>query len=146
MKKISALLVLLSILSCRSDDPIENTSETNHLIGVWKLENNLVLSGIDKSTVIKEYLPDDCKKKGRYEYTIDNKYIMNDYNLIGSNCVHAASTQTYAYDRNTNTITLGQSTANVTELTDKKFVLIVQDNYDYNNDGIDDYLKYIYYR
>ncbi len=145
MKKIILPCISLLVFSCSSSDNEEPQSEKeNNLIGKWKITNTIVISGTDKTTVLKEYLPDDCKQKSTYEYTTENKYIANDYNTINGACVFKANTRDYMYNPTDKTIKVENSTADVLELTKSNFVLLTPDNYDYNSDGIQDYLKYIF--
>ncbi|SHK02351.1 lipocalin family protein [Epilithonimonas mollis] len=144
MKKLILTAISLVAISCSSDNnddlpqPIEN-----QIIGKWKLKTTTVLSGKDKTTVLNEYLPDACKQKSTYEFT-DKKYIMNDYNSIGSECVLGSTTVDYTYNANDKTLKIGNETASVTELTSSTLVVLAFDDYDHNNDGVKDYLKYLY--
>jgi len=142
MKKLILPCISLLLLSCNSDN--EEPQPENYLIGKWKMANTIVISGTDKTTVLKEYLPDDCKQKSSYEYTTGNKYITNDYNMINSECVLKSSTRDYIYNQTDKTIKVENITANILELSQSNFVLLAPDNYDYNNDGVQDYLKYIF--
>lgn len=148
MKKILALATLaLCFSSCDSDNvEIPHTDPPNIIVGKWKMKNNIVVSGTDKTTVIQEYLPDDCKRKGTYEFTFDGKYIVDDYNSIGSNCVQSSATRDYDYNTSNKTLKIGGQTAEVLELTIDSLTVLVFDDYDHNSDGVKDYLKYIYYR
>lgn len=108
------------------------------------MTNTIVISGTDKTTVLKEYLPDDCKQKSIYEYTTDNKYIANEYNTINGDCIFESSTRDYIYNQTDKTLKVENITANILELSKTNFVLLAPDNYDYNSDGVQDYLKYIF--
>ncbi|WP_332453020.1 hypothetical protein [Chryseobacterium aquaticum] len=142
MKKIILPCISLLLLSCNSDN--EEIQSENNLIGKWKMANTIVISGTDKTTVLKEYLPDDCKQKSSYEYTTGNKYITNDYNMINSECVLKSSTRDYIYNQTDKTLKVENIIANILELSKSNFVLLAPDNYDYNSDGVQDYLKYIF--
>lgn len=148
MKKILAGALVLSLLSCGSDaDENQNTNENANLLGVWKMQTNIVISGKDNTTVLHEYLPDDCKKQSTYEYRNDGKYISNDYNNIGNSCIKKNDTRDYVYKPSEQKIIINNSVeAKVLELTSNKLVIYVSDNYDYNGDGTFDYLKYIFYK
>lgn len=142
MKNILLGLMILSIFSCRSSE--EPVAEMNHIVGIWKIQKTLVISGSDQKTILKETFPDDCKKKSRYEFTADNQYIGNDYNLINTGCIKSLVTTTYSYNQSENKLKIGPSEAKVLELSAAKLVVFINDNYDYNDDGIDDYLQYTY--
>lgn len=148
MKKILALVTLaICFSSCQSDNvETSGPDPQNIIVGKWKMKNSIVISGTDKTTVIQEYLPDDCKRKGTYEFTFDGKYIIDDYNSVGNNCVQSSSTLDYTFDLSQKTLKIGNQTADLLELTKNSLAVLVFDDYDYNNDGIKDYLKYIYYR
>ena len=148
MKKILALATLAICFSSCDSDNVETSRPypQNIIVGKWKMKNSIVISGTDKTTVIQEYLPDDCKRKGTYEFTLDGKYIVDDYNSIGSNCVQSSSTRDYNYNTGDKTLKIGDQTAEVLELTIDSLTVIVFDDYDHNSDGVKDYLKYIYYR
>lgn len=50
----------------------------------------------------------------------------------------------YTYDSSTQKLVMGNMESKVLELTANKLVVFVNDNYDSNNDGINDYLKYTF--
>ncbi|PWN60772.1 lipocalin family protein [Chryseobacterium viscerum] len=152
MKKILAgVLGLVLLSSCGNDSdtlPIENNgnSTTSNIVGTWKIQTQYTVSGTDKTTVIKEYAPDDCKKKSTYEFRNDGKYYMTDYNSVNSGCQKAEATISYSYSSANMEVTIGNNTAKVLELSSNTFIFLVTDNEDHNNDGINDYTKYVLYK
>lgn len=151
MKKILAgVLGLVLLSSCSNDSdtlPIDNIGNTaSQVVGTWKMQSEYTVSGTDKTTVIKEYAPDDCKKKSTYEFRNDGKYYMTDYNSVNSECQKAETTLSYMYSSASMEITIGNNMAKVLELSANKFIFLVADNEDHNNDGINDYTKYVLYK
>ncbi len=71
---------------------------------------------------------------------------MNDYNSVGSSCQKATATVDYMYTPAEQKLVINGTAAKVLELTTSKLVFQVPDNYDYNNDGKNDYIKYTYYK
>lgn len=143
IKKICTYAILLGVVSCSSEaDTV--TSESNPLVGVWKMEKTITISGSDNTTQISEYNPDSCKQKSTHEFTQDGKYIINDYNSVGLECKYSNSTKTYTYLKNENKLIIGSATAKILEVSNNKLVLYIADNYDSNNDGVNDYLKYVF--
>lgn len=143
MKKILIGTFFLSIISCNSDDE-SNAPEINNVIGVWKMEKTITISGTDNSTIIKEYIADECKQKSTYEFNQNGKYIVSDYNYIGQECKNSTQTTNYIYMETENKLIIGNTESKIMELTPNKLVIYVPDNYDSNEDGVDDYLKYIF--
>lgn len=143
MKKIILGFFLLGFIACNSDNEIP-TAEKNNIIGIWKMQKNLVISGKDNTTILKEYLPDDCKEKSTYEFTQDGKYNSVDYNYINSECVKSSSSKNYSYSGADKKLVIDNIEAKVLELSQSKLVIYIPDNYDYNDDGIDDFLQYIF--
>lgn len=69
MKKILLTITSLTLLSCSSDENFPNPdTTTSNLIGVWKMERTVTVSGSDQTTVISTYLPDTCKSNSTYEF------------------------------------------------------------------------------
>ncbi|MDR2205982.1 MAG: lipocalin family protein [Flavobacteriaceae bacterium] len=144
MKKILIGIVCLAALTACKDDDENPKPEENLLLGVWKKERIITISGMDNTTVLDEETPDACDEKSTYEYTSDGKYIVEAYSTTNQGCVYEPSTQNYTYNKSENKLTVGNQTADVLELTSNKLVVFVPDHYDYNNDGVDDYLKYTF--
>ena len=142
MKNTILPILFLAFISCRSDD--NTVTETNNLIGVWKMEKTITVSGADNLTTIKEYIPDTCKQKSTFEFQQNGKYNVNDYNAIGQDCIHTNQIKNYTYLRSENKLIIDNSESKIIELSSNKLVLYIADNYDSNNDGINDYLKYIF--
>ncbi|WP_234111004.1 MULTISPECIES: lipocalin family protein [Chryseobacterium] len=144
-KMLLGLFLMATIASCNSDRGNDAVIEPT-VIGVWKLEKDLVVSGADHSTILHEYIPDDCKNKSTFEFAADGKYVANTYNTINSNCVNSVMNSQYQYKKNEKKLIIGASTADVLELSDHKLVVYAADNYDSNNDGINDFVKYFFIR
>jgi hypothetical protein len=146
MNKVLIGIFCLSLISCNSDNDStnDNTNAENNIVGVWKFEKEITISGADGITVLREYFPDDCKKQGTYEFTSNGKYIMNAYNTTNQGCEHSNGITDYTYVKNENKLIIGDKEAKIIELTNNKLVMSVPDNYDYNDDGIDDYLEYTF--
>ena len=142
MKRILLAMILVTALSCRADQ--DAPAETNSVAGIWKMEKTSTVSDADLTTVFSEYLPDDCKQKSTFEFTEDGKYIINDYNSIGQECVHVAETKSDTYHPAENKLFIDTTEPKVLELTASRLAVIVEDDYDYNGDGISDYLEYIF--
>lgn len=145
MKKILLTITSLTLLSCSSDENFPNPdTTTSNLIGVWKMERTVTVSGSDQTTVISTYLPDACKSNSTYEFKANGAYIAKDYNMVGTECKFSEVNKNYTYDSSTQKLVMGNMESKVLELTANKLVLYVNDNYDSNNDGINDYLKYTF--
>lgn len=147
MKKIILGISLLSVLSCGSDnDNSSNSNTAASLIGIWKIERVVTISGADQTTQIDEDLPDACKNQSTYEYTSNGKYIAKDYNMVGSTCQFSQSTRNYVYTPSTQKLMIDNMESKVLELTANKLMIYINDGYDSNGDGVDDYLKYTFVR
>lgn len=140
---ILSLIISLILISCRSENDSQIT-ELDKIVGIWKMAKTITISGVDNSTIIEEYNPDDCKQKSTYEFNQNGKYIMNDYNKISNECKHQNRTVSYTYNPKEQKLIIDNTEAKVLELTDSKLVVYVQDNYDYDGDGTNDYLKYVF--
>ncbi len=116
------------------------------IIGVWKIQTQYQISGKDKTTVISETLPDPCKKKSTYEFRNDGKYMMADYNNVNSNCQKTEMTTPFQYDPVTMNLTINSQESSVLELSFNKLSYLTPTNQDYNGDGVNDYIKYVYYK
>ena len=152
MKKfLVGILAVVTLSSCNTGDdalPVYNNPGNNDtlVVGVWKIQTQFQISGVDKTTVIKETPPDDCKKQGTYEFRNDGKYYMIDYNNISSNCVKSESTTSYQYDPVQMKLTINNNAADVIEVSANKLIILVNDGQDYNGDGIKDYIKTVFYK
>ncbi len=143
--KITILPILfLAFISCRSDDNDVTVKETNPLIGIWKMDRTVTISGADNLTPINEYIPDPCKQKSTFEFQQNGKYNLNDYNAVGQECIHTHQIKNYTYLKSEDKLIIDNSESKIMELTSNTLVLYVADDYDSNNDGINDYLKYIF--
>lgn len=144
MKKILTAIFALTLISCSSDrEPISNE---NPLVGIWKMEKTTTISGKDNTSVISENLPDECKQKSTYEFNKDGNYIVNEYNNTNAGCVLSSRTTAYNYNQNEKKLTIGPSTSKVLELTQNRLMIYVADNYDSNDDGVNDFLRYSFKR
>ncbi|MFZ4929294.1 lipocalin family protein [Chryseobacterium sp. Mn2064] len=152
MKKfLVGITAFVALSSCNTGDetlPIYDNPSNNDsmVVGVWKIQTQVQISGTDKTTVIKETPPDDCKKQGTYEFRNDGKYYMTDYNNVSSNCVKTETTASYQYDPVHMKLTINNNTADVIEVSAGKLVILVNDGEDYNGDGIKDYIKTVFYK
>ncbi|UKB82217.1 lipocalin family protein [Chryseobacterium sp. MEBOG06] len=152
MKKVLAGILFTGVLSsCNMGDselPAYENNENNNtmVVGVWKIQTQYQISGADKTTVIKETLPDDCKKQGTYEFRNDGKYYMIDYNTINGNCVKAETTSSYQYDPVQMKLTINNSSSEVLDLSANKLTILAADTQDFNGDGINDYIKTVFYK
>ena len=138
-----ALFASLCFVSCNSDDDSNNT-DTNSIVGIWKMEKTFTISGQDNTSIIREYTPDDCKQRSTFEFNQNGKYILNDYNYINDECKHDQETINYTYNKTNNKLLLDNNESTVLELTNNKLIIYVADNYDSNEDGVNDYIKYIF--
>lgn len=145
MKKILLGILALGAVSCSNNDD-EPSQNQNNIIGVWKIQSKTTISGTDKTTVLGQEVIDDCKKQSTYEFRNDGKYYLIDYNSIGTNCQKSTATVDYTYNQAEQKITVNGSVSTVPESTTSKLVLLTPDNYDYNSDGVDDYIKYTFYK
>lgn len=152
MKKIIAgILVLGTLSSCSLGDDTPTGNNNNNIydtniVGVWKIQTEYQISGSDKATVIHETVPDDCKKKGTYEFRNDGKYYMNDYNTVSSVCQKTESTLPYFYDSTQMKLTINNNNAEVLDLSTGKLIILTPANYDYNGDNTNDYIKTVFYK
>ncbi|WP_353146175.1 lipocalin family protein [Chryseobacterium sp.] len=153
MKKLlTGILAAGIISSCSTGDdslPVNDNPDNNtatNIIGIWKIQTEYSVSGADKTTVIKEYAPDDCKKKSTYEFRNDGQYYLIDYNSVNSGCQKVETTLSYTYSPASMELTIGNNTGKVLELSSNKLTLLTPDNEDNNGDGINDYTKYLLYR
>ena len=144
MKNLLIPIFAFALFSCSSDRDSDSV-ETN-VVGIWKMEKTTTVSGKDNATVLREDLPDDCKQKSTYEFTNDRKLISNDYNNVSSECQFTSRTTPYTFNKNENTLTIGQDTSKVLELSGNRLVIYLAGNYDSNNDGINDFLRYTFKR
>ncbi|NIF04666.1 hypothetical protein F3J23_04355 [Chryseobacterium sp. Tr-659] len=151
MKKLLAAALAAGIFSsCSTDDeslPINNLPDnTTNVVGVWKIQTEYLVSGVDKATVIKEYAPDDCKKKSTYEFKNDGKYYLIDYNSVNSGCQKVENTFSYTYSSASMELTIENNTVKVLEISSNTLTLLAPNNEDSNGDGINDYTKYLLYK
>lgn len=152
MKKVLAGILFAGVLSsCNMGDselPVYENNENNNtmVVGIWKIQTQYEISGADKTTVIKETLPDDCKKQGTYEFRNDGKYYMIDYNTINGNCVKSEATSSYQYDPVQMKLTINNSSSEVLDLSANKLTILAADTQDLNGDGIKDYIKTVFYK
>lgn len=154
MKKIFAGVLAVGLLSSCSlgdDTPTGNNNNNNNIyntniVGVWKIKTEYQISGTNKVNVIKENAPDDCKKKSTYEFTNEGKYIMIDYNNVGSNCEKKDSTLPYLYEPPKMKLTINNNEAEVLDLTSNQLTILVPANTDFNGDGTPDFVKTIFYK
>ncbi|QIG88552.1 hypothetical protein G6R40_02240 [Chryseobacterium sp. POL2] len=143
MKKIFFLSLILSSFACSSSHD-DSQNFDNNITGIWKMEKTSTISGSDIVTIISEYIPDDCKQKSTYEFNVNGKYIVNDYNYVGQDCQHINNVSNYTYLSSENKLIINNAESKIIELTNNKLVILVSDDYDSNGDGIDDYLKYTF--
>ena len=144
MKNVLKVLFALIIISCNSNrDPIE---EEISLVGTWKIERTITISGADQKTVLNDESPDTCKQKSTYQYTADQKYTVNDFNNTITGCEQTSFSTPYSYDNVKKILYVGLSTAQVQDLTANSLIIFIADNYDYDGDGTLDFLRYIYKR
>ncbi len=144
MKNILTAFLAFMLISCSSDrDQISNELS---VVGIWKMEKTTTVSGKDNATVISEYLPDECKQKSTYEFSTAGKFITNDYNNTNSGCVLTSRTTTYSYNKNDNKLTIGEDSGKVLDLSASRLIFYVADNYDSNDDGVNDFLRYTFKR
>ncbi len=153
MKKfLVGILAVGALSSCNTgDDTLPNYDDipdysNSIIVGIWKIQTQYQISGSDKTTVIQENAPDDCKKKSTYEFTNDGKYTAADYNNVNSNCEKTESTTSYQYDPATMKLTINNKDNSVLELSSSKLVYLAPVDQDYNGDGVNDYIKYVYYK
>lgn len=146
MKKLIIALSAFVLAACNNNDETPEAPQNSALIGVWKIQSKTMISGADQTTAIGQETIDDCKKQSTYEFRTDGKYDMNDFNSIGSSCQKFAATVEYTYTPAEQKLVINGNAAKVLELTASKLVLQVPDNYDYNSDGKNDYVKYTYYK
>ncbi|MGH1517775.1 lipocalin family protein [Chryseobacterium sp. JK1] len=152
MKKfLVGILAIAALSSCDTGDASvfisdNSSNNTSAVVGIWKIQTQFQISGTDKTTVIKETPPDDCKKQGTYEFRNDGKYYMTDYNNVSSNCVKTQTTVPYQYDPVIMKLAINNSSADVIEVSANKLIILVNDNYDYNGDGVNDFIKTVFYK
>ncbi|HCN51196.1 MAG TPA: hypothetical protein DIT10_19230 [Chryseobacterium sp.] len=153
MKKfLVGILAIGALSSCSTgDDSLPDYNNipdysNSVIVGVWKIQTQYQISGKDKTTVISEILPDDCKKKSTYEFRNDGKYVMIDYNTVGSNCEKTEMTTSFQYDPVTMKLIINSQENSVLEASSSKLSYLSPTNQDYNGDGVNDYIKYVYYK
>lgn len=146
MRKLIIALSAFALAACNNNDETPETPQNPALIGVWKVQSKTIISGTDQTTALGQETIDDCKKQSTYEFRTDGKYHMNDYNSINAACQKATATVDYTYTPAEQKLVISGTAAKVLELTASKLVFQAPDNYDYNNDGKNDYIKYTYYK
>lgn len=153
MKKfLVGILAVGALSSCSTgDDSLPDYGNipdysNSILVGVWKIQTQFRISGTDKTTVIQEIAPDDCKKKSTYEFRNDGKYAMIDYNTVNSNCEKTEMTTSFQYDPVTMKLIINNIENSVLEASSSKLTYLAPANQDFNADGVNDYIKYVYYK
>ena len=160
MKKVLLAAILMMVLSCTTDrnqeeNNLEATSTTdpnpsgtkNSILGIWKLDSTSKISGTDQKTVISTEVPGACSQLSTFEYKESNIYLSNGYYLEKDNqCVPRAYKAVYNYKPEQKTLQIDGMLAKVTELSERKLILLDQMNADYNGDGVDDYIQINYSR
>lgn len=148
MKKIALGLLTISLFlsSCTDDKKEEIIHNDASIVGIWKIQKSEVLSGKDLNLVIKEYLPDECKLKSAYQFSNNGKYIIKDFNLINGECKETSGTKNYQYNSVDKKIIIegAKEPAIVLDITNNKLIFYINDQYDHNDDGTDDYLRYTF--
>jgi hypothetical protein len=72
--------------------------------------------------------------------------MMADYNNVNSNCQKTEMTTPFQYDPVTMNLTINSQESSVLELSFNKLSYLTPTNQDYNGDGVNDYIKYVYYK
>ena len=142
MKKILLLLGVIPLFnSCGRDN--DNPSETSQIIGKWNYNKSVIKSGKDSSTVLYTENFDSCYKRSSLEFSKSN-FTEILYETQGSNCVISSNeTSSYTIDSNNNIHFDGES-AKIISITAHELVLLDDEGYDYNHDGVtDQFLIYL---
>lgn len=153
MKKfLVGILAVGALSSCSTgDDSLPNYDNipdysNSVIVGTWKIQTQYQISGTDKTTVISETAPNDCKKKSTYEFKNDGKYVAIDYNTVNANCEKSEMTTSFQYDPVTMKLMINNIENSVIELSSSKLTYLAPANQDFNADGVNDYIKYVYYK
>ncbi len=140
MKKILlAGLAVFTLTACKKDE-----EKKPSIIGVWKLDKELLVSGVD-DIVLDTYTFDECEKKTTNEFKSNGQYVVTqyDWNQDHSDCeFDGTETMPYSYDESTKKITIDGQVGEVITLTENKLVMQAELG-DENGDGVADYDRFI---
>ncbi|MFB9121425.1 lipocalin family protein [Bergeyella porcorum] len=150
MKKLILFsMATLSLTACKRDD--DNTTAEPSIVGTWNSSKYVIYSGKDKS-ILKEEPATACDAKDTMIFTSDKKVSDTYYTESNGTCVeNGTDAGTYSYDATTKKLIFHWSgnttpgTVDVLKLTEKEFEFVDED-FDYNNDGVDDIHTAIYTR
>lgn len=147
MKKLILFsMAALSLTACKRDD--DNTTAEPSIVGTWNFNKYVVYNGKDKS-ILKEEPATACEGKDIMTFTSDKKISYTNYAKSNGTCVEdGTDTGIYSYDTSNKKLSVTWSdnattyTVDVLKLTDKELEFVelefVDEDYDYNNDGVDD--------
>ncbi|WOC52822.1 hypothetical protein BPO_2175 [Bergeyella porcorum] len=144
-------MAALSLTACKRDD--DNTTAEPSIIGTWKESKYIIYSGKDEK-ILNIEIADVCLAKSELILTSDNNVTRYFFYNENNECKkEAPEFGSYIYDTDKQILIFNTRIRenentymnNIKKLTDKELEL-VEDNYDYDNDGVDDIHTTIYTR
>lgn len=154
-KALLSFSIIAVLLSCSSDN--NSNDDTNNpgpgnsvsIVGTWKKNKEIIISGKDNS-VISNTPSDDCEKKTTFIFLQNNTVSEEVYENSNGSCIHyVSSTGNYSYDSSNKKVSI--TLANTTDVFEVPVLSSteLQMNFgtlDANNDGFPDKLIYSFLR